>query len=366
MLPQLINNNFPSLYEFFENNNKFDNDSYIWIKGIEIWLSMQTKSESTHRCYLKESERFLLWSVYINKKPFNALEIEDVKKYSDFITNIESIQPEWCGSRYSRDSDNWKPFVGNLSASSHDTALTILQTLFEWLVSDGRINKNPFRLLINSKKRINKQIDIANAFSKSEIKNVLDYIDNVDARTDEKMKMKMRDRWVFNLMIMTGLRCNEVTSTKFSAIKKIDNCWYLEVTGKGNKERIIPLNRKIIALMQEYRSYFGLTKYPSPNDNRTIVFSVRGLTKLNNKALYKSITTTLKKVSECVSDPHLKHKLNCASPHWLRGTFATLVNDNTDNVTLQNLMGHSSFNTTLRYINISNSKAVDAVNSINI
>ena len=357
-------NNFPTIYDFFNQNNQLDNDTKLWLKGIEIWLSMQTRSKSTYRSYLKEAERFLLWSLYINQKPFSQLEIKDIQQYSHFLLNVKKLYPSWCGARVKRNSANWKPFVNSLSARSHDTSLTILGALFEWLKADGRVVKNPFKLLLNSKVEKKKQMDVANAFTESEIKKILNHINRRKAKTPEQIKLKIRDQWVFNLMVMTGLRCNEVVTTQFSEITKIDGNHYITVTGKGNKERVVPMNPKLIKLMRAYRSHFGLQA--DPVDSRYLVFSVRGLTQINNKCLYSSITKTLRNYALRVRDKDFKKRLNKASPHWLRGTFATLVNEKADHSTLQNLMGHSSFDTTLRYIHISNSKTLEAINAIDL
>jgi site-specific recombinase XerD len=366
MLPKLINNHFPTIHNFFDHNNRLIGGSVDWLDGVELWLSMQTRSESTHRSYTREAERFLLWCSYINNKAFNDLRIEDVKRYSEFICNVEELNPKWCGARTRRSDSSWRPFVGNLSAVSHDTSLAILQSLFEWLVSDGRVSKNPFKLLVNSRLQKKKQLDTANAFTKVEISKILSLIEVCNPTTTEQGRLLIRDKWIFTLMVMTGLRCSEVANTKFSSITKVDDSWYLNITGKGNKNRVIPLSSSVLMLMKEYRSYFGLAPYPSPGDNRYLVFSVRGFTQLTNKALYNSIKSVFFRISDYITDPYLKSRLKIASPHWLRGTFATLINDKTDNATLQNLMGHSSFDTTLRYIYISNNKASQAINSIDL
>lgn len=366
MLPLVTADPFPEISVFFDNKDSFDFKSSLWIEGIEIWLSMQTRSESTYRNYKKESERFLLWCIYINKIPFHELGIKDIKSYSNFIVNIETICPTWCGNRRSRKSNKWKPFVGNLSNYSHDVSLTILQTLFQWLVADNRVEKNPFKLLIDSKKATSKQLDIANAFTKKEINIIQCHIDNLPTSTEEKRRIKARYNWVFNLIIMTGLRCEEVVNTKFSSVYMSNNVYFLSVNGKGNKQRVIPLNDNLLKLMIEYRQFFDLSPYPKINDCRYLVFSVRGYTRLTVRAMHKSIKNLFKDCSDSVEDIYLKKKLLLASPHWLRGSFATLVNDHTDHATLQNLMGHSSYNTTLRYIRIEDSKSVDAVNSISL
>ena len=119
-----------------------DNDR----QAIETWLEEFRDSPQTLRHYRKESERLLLWAIMERAKPLSSLTREDFVAYEHFLLNPQPVD-RWCGPKAPRYSENWKPFSGPLSASSQRTALLIINSLFNYLVSAGYLAGNPLALI---------------------------------------------------------------------------------------------------------------------------------------------------------------------------------------------------------------------------
>lgn len=362
---------FPTLELMYKNSFLFDDDSVDWLEGIETWLSMQTRSKDTKRGYKKETERFLLWCIYIRKTPFHKIEVKDVVEYSNFLLNVNDTHPGWCGVRQPRTSKNWRPFSDcnnkGISPSSHDYAMSVLQSLFQWLLADGRIPKNAFKLFLN--KRISKKIqsDAAKAYGWDEVNEIFTYLNHLDFKNEEQKKQNERDIWIFTLLTLTGMRIHEMIKAKYSDFYYLNGNLFLSVTGKGNKLRDIPINNDLKIAMQSYRKSCGLPEMPNPEERVGLIQSLRKNSGIKIRAVRTSISNVLNKVSESIEDPYLAKRIRNGTPHWLRGSFASELNKRgVQQLTLQNLMGHASPATTAKYILIDRRDTVDAVDKIKL
>ena len=142
--------------------------------------------------------------------------------------------------------------------------------------------------------------------------------------------------------------------------------YYLQIKGKGNKLRLIPVNQLLEQAMINYRSQFGLSTYPAPGEKIPLVFALKSFSKVSVRTINSIVSSTLQECAQTIKeDSYLKNKLMSGSPHWFRGSFASEVNkQGVNQKTLQDLMGHSSPNTTARYLLIDNKDKVEAVSQI--
>lgn len=365
---------FSHIEDFLTHRESFGPELQHYLDGVRVWLSMRTKSNNTHRAYLKESERFLLWCFYIHRKSPNQLEVEDVLEYSEFIANVKVTHPHWCGPRVVRNSEDWKPFYAEdldgklpgLCDASHDFAMAALTSLFSWLKNDMRVEKNPFKLAINKRKSFSTQANEAKAFSWREVRMVFKHIDSIEEKNQEITRLKKRNKWVFALLTMTGMRCEEIASSTFSSFMDKDGEYFLDVLGKGNKLRRIPINNYLLKTLVDYREFLGLTPIPAYGDKTPLVCKVRGNGHMGVRAINKLIKSIL---VGCANEnyyyTHLAERLKNGSTHWFRGSFASeLNNQNINQKTMQDLMGHSSAATTARYIRIDDRQKTQAVAKI--
>ena len=147
-----------------------------------------------------------------------------------------------------------------------------------------------------------------------------------------------RDALILELLYTTGMRRAELLSLTLNAIDR--NKRQLQVMGKRNKTRIIPLLPKVISQIDSYlvhRNQIEKTKF----SNR--LFVNQNGKELNPSHIYKCVTTYLAKVST-------KEKV---SPHVLRHTFAThLLNRGADINSIKEILGHKSLSSTQIYAKV--------------
>lgn len=145
----------------------------------------------------------------------------------------------------------------------------------------------------------------------------------------------IRDRLVIELLYGTGIRLSELIGLSIHSINI--NAKTLKVKGKGNKERIIPINNTLLERIIEY-----LAKKKDLNSgNATDSFIV---TDNNNQTYPMFIFRIVKRYLSHVTTNDKK------SPHTLRHTFAThLLNKGADLNALKELLGHTSLAATQVY-----------------
>lgn len=153
----------------------------------------------------------------------------------------------------------------------------------------------------------------------------------------------VRDRALFKVLYMTGLRAIEVCTLKWRDLVEWQSGWYFEVLGKGSKERRVYVPSAALDLLMAYRySEFGVSPYkPAPGLNDLPIFSNhrRARGHLSRHAVYKVV----KKWVKCGLGKD-------ASPHWMRHTCFTL--QRLKGATLEAIQlgaGHSSIETTMKY-----------------
>jgi len=147
-----------------------------------------------------------------------------------------------------------------------------------------------------------------------------------------------RDALILELLYTTGMRRAELLSLTLTAIDR--NNRQLQVMGKRNKTRIVPLLPKVISQIDSYlahRNQIEKAKY-----SKSLFVNRKG-EKLNPSHIYKCVTAYLAKVST-------KEKV---SPHVLRHTFAThLLNRGADINSIKEILGHKSLSSTQIYAKV--------------
>src|SRR5699024_11146036 len=144
-----------------------------------------------------------------------------------------------------------------------------------------------------------------------------------------------RDKLIVELLYSTGMRRAELI-----AIKLEDVQWaaqQLKVSGKGNKERIIPLLPSVINRMKVYlEERRKLDEIEAPQ----AMFLTSGGKRVYDMLIYRVVTSCFDRISS-------KQK---RSPHILRHSFAThLLNEGADINAIKELLGHVSLSSTQVY-----------------
>ena len=152
------------------------------------------------------------------------------------------------------------------------------------------------------------------------------------------------DRLLLMIFYHTGIRVSELVNLKSSQIDRSNS--NIKVLGKGNKERVIPVNNELIG---QIFNYLHDKKVIQDADGEYLLVNPKGK-KLNSRHVYNIV----RKYLSIVTTNERK------SPHILRHTFAThLTNNGADINAVKELLGHSSLASTQVYTHNSIEKLKD-------
>lgn len=206
--------------------------------------------------------------------------------------------------------------------------MSSLKSFYAWMYLQKKVDSDPFEY-VHSPKATHALPDF---FSEKEIDSLLTANEK---RTD---KLKDRDQALLMLMFASGLRASEVVNLTFNQVD-FDNR-IMKVSGKGNKDRLVPFTNSAKEAMLNYIN--GLRKDLLKEDTKYIFLNSKG-----NKMTVRGLEYIL---DEIEAKTGLYGKIH---PHMLRHSFATkMLNRGADLRTIQELLGHSSIETTSIYTHV--------------
>ncbi|MEG2235348.1 MAG: tyrosine recombinase XerC [Clostridia bacterium] len=163
-----------------------------------------------------------------------------------------------------------------------------------------------------------------------------------------EQKFGERDYCILTLFLNCGLRLSELININFKDMKDDK----LSIIGKGNKERIVHLNK---ACLSSIDIYVAVRKKDNIKDREALFLSERG-----ERIGRRMVECIVKKYIELAGLDSRKY-----SPHKLRHTAATLMHKygNVDIRALQQVLGHETIATTQIYTHIDSDQVRDAIDS---
>ena len=209
--------------------------------------------------------------------------------------------------------------------SSIGRKLAAIRSFFRFLVRRGMIVKNPAELIATPKKeqRLPFHLDIDQATSLMESPNDL-------------QKHALRDRAILELLYSSGLRVSELTGLNIGELDL--TAGMVRVTGKGGKERIVPVGRRSLEALQ---IYLDQRSDGTPKD--AVFLNTRG-GRINRRSVARIVDSHVMRIAA----------FKRISPHTLRHTFAThMLEGGADLRAIQELLGHASLSTTQKYTHVS-------------
>lgn len=335
------------------------------VAAVTAWLA-NFYGRSTFDSYRKEAERLLLWSVYEMGKPLSSLNHEDFLVYQRFLSELKP------GSRWvldagkkkvSRQDPAWRPFAGPLLPSSQRQAMIILNAMFAWLVDAGYLRGNPLSLI---RQRRKKKPPRVTRFLENDVwQEVKATISAMPQETDRERAHFHRVRWLFSLLYIGGLRISEVIGNTMGDFfrrrdKEGEDRWWLEVTGKGDKARLVVATDELMIELARYRRENGLSHSPTTGEDTPLLFRIGSdKTALRRPLTRGAVHVVVKSVFEDAAKrlrlrgpdfEEAAQSVERASAHWLRHTSGTHMMDNNIDVRqLRDNLGHESIATTNIY-----------------
>ena len=225
-----------------------------------------------------------------------------------------------------------------LLSSSVTRKIASIKGFFRFLAANKEIKSNP-SLSVSSPKIPKK---LPKVISYEEIEKLL------------KNRLTIKEKAVFELLYATGLRVSELVNL---TVKNVDfKTGLIRTTGKGSKDRIVPMGKKAKEALNNYMKERGLilkAKLGSGAESDYIFLNAKS-EKISRQWVYNFI----KKQGETIN--------KTISPHTIRHSFAThLLENGADLRAVQELLGHRSVVTTQLYTHISKKRLREVYFNIN-
>lgn len=250
---------------------------------------------------------------------------DDLQAFHDFArVQFEVDSPEGFTPQMIR---SWMASltVQKIQPRSINRKISSLKSFFKYCMVQGTIVVNPTKSIqvLKTKKRLPSYIEQEQM---EVLLNSTYFPNDFDGLTEYL---------VLTLLYETGIRVSELSNLKTSQIDS--TAMQLKVLGKGNKERVIPINKIMIERIDLYKKERA-SLFP---EDRVIYLLVNSK---NNQLTSRAIYSIVKKYLSLVTTADRK------SPHVLRHSFAThLTNNGAELNAVKELLGHSSLASTQVY-----------------
>lgn len=209
-------------------------------------------------------------------------------------------------------------------ASSVGRRLSALKTFYRFALSRGYIKKDPARMVIAPKR----EKPLPQFLKEKEVDSLL------DMKEDPESFKSLRAHTIIMVFYETGIRLSELVGLDDSSIDL--NIQQLQVTGKRNKQRIVPFGNE---LAETLTKYIEVRNKSVVRKDKALFVTVKGIRMKAAQVRYE-----VKKEISLVSS------LKKRTPHVLRHTFATaMLNHGAGIESIKKLLGHESVSTTEVY-----------------
>lgn len=251
--------------------------------------------------------------------------LNDLDQFYSFISSIGHPQDPVPVTSY--DIRAWivSMLDNNYSTVSVHRKISCLRVFYRYLRKEGVVSADPLEKVVLPKRKKTLPVFVDEAA----IANLLDNFSFGDDFAG------IRNLTIIELLYMTGIRRSELIGLRDSDIDLGEGT--IRVTGKRNKQRIIPLIKPLVSRMQEYIRVRNENVGTVPNG--WFFITDKG-NKLYEKYVYNTVNSYLAMVTT----------IEKKSPHILRHTFAThMLNRGADLNSIKELLGHANLSATQIY-----------------
>jgi integrase/recombinase XerC len=280
----------------------------LWTDSFLKYLEAERNySSATIESYAKDLSMFQEFLEEQNPKAsWTAVEAEDVREWVIYLMDERKM-----------------------SASSVNRRLSAMRSFYKYLRRVGRVSINPMEKVVAPKKKRSLPYYVR----ESEMDRLL------ELTAEDRSFKGIRDRLVLMMFYETGIRRAELLGMTDASVDLMAK--QIKVTGKRNKQRIVPFGEELESEINAYRAAreetLGQCAFPA-------LFVTEEGTAMNETQVSKIVKENLSKVTT----------IKKRSPHVLRHSFATaMLNNKADLTSIQKLLGHESVATTEIYTHVS-------------
>lgn len=292
---------------------------YNWrglLDDFKYYMSMERNlSINTVSAYLTDNARFVdfIEQSYKDLEP-KKIELNHINKFIESISIVKGRNKE----------------EKLLKATSQTRIIQSLRAFFKYMVITDTIDKDISKLIITPKQEQKLPIVLDN----EEIMQIINSIDVSDFKG-------FRNRLTVEFLYATGLRVSEFVNLKLENIKFKEE--YLDIIGKGNKERFVPIATKVVKDLEIYITQYRNNISINPKSRDYVFISQKQGKKLTRQFINKML-------NEVTLQAGINKKIH---PHTLRHSFATeLIRSGANLMAVKEMMGHATIRSTEVYINL--------------
>ncbi|MFO7844338.1 MAG: site-specific tyrosine recombinase XerD [Bacteroidales bacterium] len=262
----------------------------------------------------------------------------DIHKLVQFLDIQQlTVPPREITLKHLKDFISWINETG-LHARSQARIISGLKAFYNYLLIEDIIDKDPTALLQspNIGRKLPEVLSI-------------DEIDRILGVIDLSKPEGQRNKAIIETLYSCGLRVSELINLRITNLYFKDG--FLKVTGKGNKERLVPVGQKAIKEIQYYFQDRNLLSNIDKSGENIVFLNRRG------KPLSRVMIFTI--VKNLAKTAGIKKNI---SPHTFRHSFAThLIDGGADLRAVQEMLGHESIITTEIYTHLDREYLRDAI-----
>ncbi|MBA4543602.1 tyrosine-type recombinase/integrase [Thermoactinomyces daqus] len=260
------------------------------------------------------------------------------------------INEEWVKRKHFREN----------SRSGKQRKRASLRSLFRYLVKTHVLERDPMEEYEDATLKSRSRQKVPVFLTREEALRLIEAVYSYHQKKNRKSRdwMEVRDLAIILMFLNTGMRVSELIGLNRNSIQADGDLIRVIIIGKGGKERMLKLNQSAVSALNDYLALRPEEGVP-PSD-REALFLNKNLQRLSRKGVSEII-------KKYVAEANLPPKAANISPHKLRHTLATLLLSNGENLrVVQEILGHSSIQTTQIYTHVINSEKDDALDRLNI
>ncbi|MCS5636279.1 MAG: tyrosine recombinase XerD [Myxococcota bacterium] len=227
-----------------------------------------------------------------------------------------------------------------LAASSRARVLSALRRMVAYASGQGWLESDPMEGVVGPRKRRS----LPRVLRSDETESLIEAVDTGSP-------LGLRDRAMIELLYGSGLRVSELVELPLSAFDPRGGL--LRVSGKGNKERVVPVGESALEALAKYLEEGRPRLLARQPDRHRAIFLSRRRTPMTRQNFF----LMLRKLARKAGIPQER-----VSPHVLRHAFATdLLEGGADLRSIQAMLGHTDLSTTQVYTHVSRGRLRDTV-----